>query len=272
MSITMELILRLLWTLYWVRSKMMPLDVRKSIVRTNLERETADLGYSKYRLSMLTKSKKNNFLITQEKERLRKHIAIIENELKSYRNNFKFSLPKNYTKNNPLIIEEIKQNFESMRFGYCFLGKVGCGKTYLSEIIITQIRKFFLDKKTEGSVADRYSLSSVNAEFLYKKYLQEPKSFKFNAKADILFIDDVGAGFDTEAYRKFIGWIIKERYVAFKRKKEGDVFVTLLTTNLNINKIMEFFGDRVFDRIVEMTTFMNFKNDSMRTSKFKQIG
>ena len=159
-----------------------------------------------------------------------------------------------------------------MRFGYCFLGKVGCGKTYLSEIIIAQIRKFFLDKKTEGNIADKYSVATGNAEFLYKKYLQGGNNIKFNTKADILFIDDIGAGFDTEAYRNFIGWIIKERYVAFKRKKEGDVFVTLLTTNLKINEIMEFFGDRVFDRIVEMTTFMNFKNDSMRLSRFKQIG
>ena len=105
---------------------MIPLDIRKSIVRTNLERETADLEYSRYRLSMITKSKKNNFLISQEKKRLKKHIAIIENEIKSYKTDFKFTLPKNYIETNPLIIKEIVKNFESMRFGYCFLGKVGC--------------------------------------------------------------------------------------------------------------------------------------------------
>lgn len=53
--------------------------------------------------------------------------------------------------------------------------------------------------------------------------------------------------------------IISERYAAQR--------MTIITTNLEVDKLEEKYGKRIYDRFREMLTSIVFENDSYRTGK-----
>ena len=76
-----------------------------------------------------------------------------------------FIYPKNYEKNNPKILKHIIEDWKKQKqFNYLFTGHVGCGKSYLANIIEYNL-KFI--KRIESH--KKPALQSVRKH--YDKYL-----------------------------------------------------------------------------------------------------
>ncbi len=170
--------------------------------------------------------------------------------------------PENYRFNNPNIIKLVKKVY-NQEFHLLFMGVVGCGKTYLAQII---------------SKTDKFKfINARNAYYEYLRLKEGDYSDKHEALrkarnqlcgANVIF-DDIGSEKPaTQAAHSFIEGLIEDRY---ERIKKGYSKKTIFTTNLNAEMIRDFYGDRVLDRISEVFTICKFQNKSFREEKLKIV-
>lgn len=159
------------------------------------------------------------------------------------------------------LVEAIRGQ-ESNR-GVILFGRVGCGKTLCMRImhqLFRDSRRKFLFKRAVD-IRDMLEEMSIG---------QIKEQVGYGLKAD-LYIDDIGVlDADIKKYGNtisLIGEIILDRYELYKN--EG--FLTHFSTNIipqstdpNSPSLEKYFGDRVFDRIQEMTKVVFFKNKSLR--------
>ena len=183
----------------------------------------------------------------------------------------KLILPKGYKENNKNILKYVKSKIENdSEFHYLFQGTVGCGKTLLSKIIEASIKS-----KTGNKI------NSLICRRLYEKYLKIITSDctdKYEAIDDIyrifhsefLILDDLGDERPgTDSAHDFVGGLIEERYNFLKRTNfKGR---TIISTNLNGNEIINFYGSRVYDRMQEMFVICKFNKVSFRENKLTII-
>tara|TARA_Y100000593_G_C4300416_1_gene333043 strand:+ start:1019 stop:1573 length:555 start_codon:yes stop_codon:yes gene_type:complete len=173
-------------------------------------------------------------------------------------------LPKKYRKNNPNILEQLKEDFkEDKPFNYFFTGNVGCGKTYLAKIIIYS---------TGGSG----SWEILECRNVYKDYLRLMESnytdkhealqrLDDKVKKKMVLIDDLGDERpSTPGSHDYVGSLLVERCETIKRTGTCN---TLITTNLKQKEIMEMYGSRVVDRLEENFIMMKFEDHSFRRDK-----
>jgi DNA replication protein DnaC len=175
-------------------------------------------------------------------------------------------LPEGYEENNPKILKQVRKDLkENNAFHYIFIGKVGCGKTYLANQIV-QSRKDF------GS----FRWSIVECRHLYQEYLRVISS-NFTDKYDAIrnlestvkdrltFIDDLGDERPgTDAAHDYMSGRLMDRWEKAKRDKDS---CTIITTNLSQADIIKKYGSRVVDRMEEVFTLMIFKPHSFRRDK-----
>ena len=133
-------------------------------------------------------------------------------------------------------------------------GTTGTGKTHLAcGIAIEAIKQGFKAKFTETydillQVKETYRKDSMTTEAQIVRDLLVP---------DLLIIDEVGIQYGTDSERIIMSNLINKRYRSMRP--------TILLSNLNLNEISEYLGQRVIDRMNEDEgTFLSLEWQSYR--------
>ena len=130
---------------------------------------------------------------------------------------------------------------ERLGKGMIFCGNPGAGKSHMAcaiaNHVITQHQKsavFLKTAKAIRMVKETYSKASEKTEQQVLDWFRIP---------DLLILDEVGVQFGTDAEKNIMFEIINERYEEMKP--------TILLSNLNLDGLKEYAGDRVLDRMRE---------------------
>lgn len=173
--------------------------------------------------------------------------------------------PDDYVLNNKNIISEINGAVKKGHpFHYIFRGPVGCGKTYLANIVAecSLLQYEFIQARK----AYRRYLELLNSEYTDK--MAAIRRHERRVLAPCVIFDDVGNEPETDSSASFIGNLIEERYDLVKK---GFPTRTIITTNLTQAQLRSRYGDRVIDRLVEICTIMEFDPRSFRADQEKII-
>ena len=199
---------------------------------------------------------------------------------------FEIVYPKAYKKNNKNIIERIEKDMQlygnnmidgvqhdAMKVSahYLFQGVVGCGKTTLAKLLFYSCRRF-------GNSSDTKMTSCRSMYEEYLRLMGSEYSDKYDAiselsdvtKKEVLLIDDLGDEKpNTDAAHDYIGGLIEKRYEHVKNYYPGNRLnsVTIITTNLTGQQIVDMYGSRVYDRIQEIFVICKFNDVSFREKK-----
>lgn len=124
--------------------------------------------------------------------------------------------------------------------GAIFLGMPGTGKTHLAVGVGMQLMKkgrpvlFSTVMRAIRRIKDTWSKGSDESESQAVAALVFP---------DLLILDEVGVQFGTETEKNLLFDVLNERY---ERRKS-----TLLLSNLPLDQVRAYLGERVFDRMRE---------------------
>ena len=140
----------------------------------------------------------------------------------------------------------------------CLFGKVGVGKTYLSEC--------FVDFAIKNNLYTVYTTSyNLNQDML--RYHLAPINEKSDIldkyiNCDILCIDDLG----TENLLKNV--TIEYLYLILNERSQKSKF-TLISTNLTLSQIQEIYDERIFSRLVnkDKNIIINLEGDDLRLKR-----
>lgn len=151
-------------------------------------------------------------------------------------------------------IENLEENLKTGHSLFLF-GNTGTGKSHLAFSIYNEAKKrhFSAIFNTVSNLMNRLDKAFVNkeAEFDLLELLKI---------ADLLVLDDLGVEVESKRSKERIYEIIVGRYNSRK--------ATIITTNLkNQNEMIRWLGARVFDRLLESSTFIEFSGKSYRWVK-----
>lgn len=123
------------------------------------------------------------------------------------------------------------------------LGSMGTGKTHLGCAIIQQVLR---SEAMAGAVA-RYEVASdiirrVKRTF-DRKDVSESEIYAQLHQPDLLVIDEIGAQLGTDFERQVLFEVINGRY--------STLLPTILISNLNLDQVRGYIGDRVVDRLCD---------------------
>ena len=124
--------------------------------------------------------------------------------------------------------------------GMIFCGEAGTGKTHLASAIINKI---IHDQYASVFMSALAATRHVKATYAKDSYKSESDAIKDFLRPDLLVIDEVGVQFGTDAEKIILFEIINQRYQHVKP--------TILISNLTLDELSEYIGERVVDRMYE---------------------
>ncbi len=150
--------------------------------------------------------------------------------------------------------------------GFLLMGKSGLGKTHL---IVGAISELTLEKNVPCLFKDFFHLLS-ELKAAYSQGISENEVLEPLIGAEVLAIDELGKGRNTEWELGILDQLISKRYNASK--------ITLITTNCvsrdfalgneEVEEVMEDrVGVRIYSRLREMCEFIYMEGDDYRGSK-----
>ena len=172
--------------------------------------------------------------------------------------------------NNKNIIDKVRADIQAEApFHLLFIGEVGCGKTYLAELIMTAVLKYFkhsIKKQKATTIKTRDYIERVYEKMKFPNvYIPDWSGHP------IVMIDDLGAERNTEFAHQEISFKLEEHYDSID---SGECINSIITTNLMIQgqgdsqmNLQNFYGDRALDRILQYYIPCYFENYSFRTGK-----
>lgn len=125
--------------------------------------------------------------------------------------------------------------------GLIFCGKPGTGKNHLACAIANEIIEQH-QAKVLLSTALRI-VRDVKTSWNRDSTKTEDELIKFYASQDLLIIDEIGVQFGSEAEKIILFEIINTRY--------ENRLPTILISNLSVNELSDYIGERVLDRMME---------------------
>lgn len=155
--------------------------------------------------------------------------------------------------------EYVNQFPDAKTHNFVFSGKCGSGKTFLCQIIASELQK-------KGYSSVFISATEINEKFLkihFTPYSERPDYMSALISCDFLVIDDLGT---EPIYNKitveYLLALISERL--FRNKH------TIITTNLGQDEILARYSERFFSRITEkrQSAFISFEDNNFRSKKF----
>ncbi len=158
-----------------------------------------------------------------------------------------YSFAENYTN---------KENPEKTFVTIC--GKVGVGKTYLTECMLNE----YIKQNKFVQFITSFELNNIFLNYHLANIENKKEILDYILNCDVLVIDDLG----TENILKnvtveYLYLIISER----QRNKK----ITIITTNLNPNEISEKYDERIFSRLCDKQNcyLFNFEGSDLRLKK-----
>jgi hypothetical protein len=155
------------------------------------------------------------------------------------------------------IIEAYSDTVSKPRIGMMFVGGVGCGKTMAMKLLATNARFVDLadiesqdvlqsfDVFEEGVAVNRWWLIYFDRTVILDDLGNEPIKSDYGRKIEVVS-----------------NFIMKWYCDIFKREDKHARL--LITTNLSTEQLIQRYGARVIDRLLEMVSPVNFANTSKR--------
>lgn len=146
-------------------------------------------------------------------------------------------------------------NFPNSYRNLYIFGDVGRGKTFL----INSIAKEILDKNYSVLYLTATKLFSFMNDYLYafserKEELKEKYDLIFDS--DLLIIDDLGSENDRNSNESNLFEIVNDRII----NKKPMIF----SSNYSEDELIEFYGDRIFSRIIGSSHVMEIFGEDLR--------
>lgn len=225
----------------------------KSLKPTHVCDKCKDTGWVDKKRCTCFKSLLNNKLLL---------LSGINKKLPSF-DKLDYSVYNKETSNNIKVIvktmQDIVKKYHNISKNLmCIFGKVGVGKTYLSEC--------FVNYAIENNLYTVYTTSyNLNQDML--KYHLAPINEKNDIldkyiNCDILCIDDLG----TENILKNV--TVEYLYLILNERSQKGKF-TLISTNLTLSQIKDIYDERIFSRLVnkDKNIVINLEGDDLRLKK-----
>lgn len=203
------------------------LIIEKKYSQSNISRLVQRENFRTFNANLYSKNLYKDYPISPYE-----NIKRIVNDAKNYANNF----PNSY------------------RNLYIF-GDVGRGKTFL----INSIAKEILDKNYSVLYLTATKLFSFMNDYLYafserKEELKEKYDLIFDS--DLLIIDDLGSENDRNSNESNLFEIVNDRII----NKKAMIF----SSNYSEDELIEFYGDRIFSRIIGSSHVMEIFGEDLR--------
>ena len=160
--------------------------------------------------------------------------------------------------------EEIHQG-ERSRF-LILAGPNGQGKTYLAKCAYDYINPYLSGKGHYDEIAIMTTISDLYAEWktTMKTYGEVDELTDKYKKTKLLVLDDLGIRTPTDAFHDFLMAIINFR----KENPLNQFMVTIITTNMSPELMMQKFGGAIYSRIASDEVF---KLDHGVDRRFKEL-
>lgn len=130
-----------------------------------------------------------------------------------------------------------------LKTGRCamFVGNVGTGKTHLAAgIALRLIRR---DNRRVLFSSVMQAVRSIKETWSKGSDQSESQAIAALVRPDLLILDEVGVQFGSETEKLLMFEVLNERYGARKP--------TLLMSNLSLDEVKAYLGERIFDRLRE---------------------
>lgn len=130
-----------------------------------------------------------------------------------------------------------------LKTGRCamFVGNVGTGKTHLAAGIALRLMR--RDNRCVLFSSVMQAVRSIKETWNKGSELSESQAIAALVRPDLLILDEVGVQFGSETEKLLMFEVLNERYGARKP--------TLLMSNLSLEEIKAYLGERIFDRLRE---------------------
>ena len=138
-------------------------------------------------------------------------------------------------------------------------GKTGVGKTFLSNCVAKEL----LDSGHSVIYFTAFQLFDILSKGVFEKDADAIAAHQNIFDCDLLVIDDLGTELSNSFTTSQLFLCVNERLL---RQKS-----TIISTNLNLNQIVDIYSERTFSRICDAYTLINlFSNVDIRIQKRKQ--
>lgn len=130
-----------------------------------------------------------------------------------------------------------------LKTGRCalFVGNVGTGKTHLAAGIALRLMR--RDNRCVLFSSVMQAVRSIKDTWGKGGALSESQAIAALVRPDLLILDEVGVQFGSKTEELLMFEILNERYCARKP--------TLLMSNLPLDEVKDYLGERIFDRLRE---------------------
>lgn len=154
-----------------------------------------------------------------------------------------------------LFIEAFDQDFQNL----LLLGKVGVGKTFLSNCIAKEL----MDTGHSVVYLTAFQLFQLLSKAVFGKSHDRgetgPEAYPYIFDCDLLIIDDLGTELPNSFTVSQFFLCINERIL---RRKS-----TLISSNLDIGALEDTYSDRILSRIISSYTILQFPETDIRVKK-----
>ncbi len=212
-----------------------------------IKQKIFDIDFNKSNIGNLSKENFDNF-----------DLSLYSDEVNEEKYNAKISPRQNIENIKKIALDFIDGFDDPEENNLLFLGSTGLGKTFLSNCIAKEM----LSKgKTVLYQTAPIMLDNIIDFRFGKSDFDEVYSNIINV--DLLIIDDLGA----EALNSFklseLFNIINSRSLF----QNNHVMKTIISTNLNMNNLLDTYSERIFSRIVSGYSVCRFFGDDIRLNK-----
>ena len=158
----------------------------------------------------------------------------------------------------------VKQSKGKLKKGLLVIGGLGVGKSAMMKIM----QRVFKETTARFKWVNAYELKDLSEIYTTS---QIKEMYGYDLKMD-LYIDDIGVSVDVKRYGNtvnIITEILMERYdlfinSGFKTHLSSNLITSITNDVKNTSTLKTVYGERILDRIIEMTTVIIFKGESYR--------